>query len=180
MHGLDDYLLPDDDTSKGPAVPQGPKFKTDLGRVVYGSGGITPDYFADSGKVTPFVANLRYQNSAFFKFAVLEKEKRGIKPQQPVDNALMARFKAWLAEQKIDITEADWKDPHNQADIQDQLAAEMQNVAFGVEAGFKFQCGQDPQVKKALEVMPEAEALLQKKMLTFQQVPAPKPQVAQQ
>ena len=178
-HGLDDYLLPDDDTSKGPALPQGPKFKTDLGRIVYGSGGITPDYMADNGKVTPFVANLRYQNSAFFKFAVLEKEKHGVKPQQAVDEALVARFKAWLAEQKIEFTEADWKDPQNQADIRDQLGSELQNVAFGVEAGFRFQCARDPQVRKALEVMPEADAMLKRKMLTFQPAP-PKPQVAQQ
>jgi carboxyl-terminal processing protease len=179
MHGLDDYLLPDEN-GKEPAQPQGPKFKTDLGRVVYGSGGITPDYVADGGKLTTFVGNLRFRNSAFFKFAVLEKEKFGVKPQQDASDATMARFKAWLAEQKIECTEADWKDPQNQSDMRDQLGIEMQNVAYGVEAGFRYTCGHDPQVRKALEVMPEAETMLKRKMLTFQQSPAPKPQVAQQ
>ena len=179
MHSLDDYLLPDEE-EKAPIQPQGPKFKTDLGRVVYGSGGITPDYFVDGGKLTTFVGNLRYRNSAFFKFAVLEKEKHGVKPQQEVSDETMARFKAWLAEQKIECTEADWKDPQNQKDIRDQLGVEMQNVAFGVEAGFRFLSGRDPQVRKALDVMPEAEAMLKRKMLTFQQVPVEKPQVAQQ
>ena len=92
----------------------------------------------------------------------------------------MARFKAWLAEQKIEFTEADWKDPQNQADMRDQLGIEMQNVAYGVEAGFRYTCARDPQVRKALEVMPEADAMLQTKMLTFKQAPAPKSQVAQQ
>ena len=135
MHGLDDYLLPDEDP-KEPAPPQGPKFKTDLGRVVYGSGGITPDYFVDGGKLTPFVANLRYRNSAFFKFAVLEKEKHGIKPQQEVTDAPAwpGSRPGWRSE-KIEFTEADWKDPQNQSDMRDQLAIEMQNVAYGVEAG---------------------------------------------
>ncbi|MDR3669266.1 MAG: S41 family peptidase [Holophaga sp.] len=178
-HGIDDYLLPEEDP-KEPIQPQGPKFKTDLGRVVYGSGGITPDYVANGGKLTTFVGNLRFQNSAFFKFAVLEKEKYGVKPQQDVSDAIMARFKAWMAAQKIDCTEADWKDPQNQADMRDQLAIEMQNVAYGVEAGFRYTCGRDPQVRKALEVMPEAETLLKRKMLTFQQAPTAKPQVAQQ
>jgi hypothetical protein len=41
----------------------------------------------------------------------------------------------------------------------------MQNVAFGVEAGFKIQCEKDPGILKALEVLPEAEALLRKKQL---------------
>jgi len=182
MHGLDDYLLPDEDTkeSKEPAPPQGPKFKTDLGRVVYGSGGITPDYVVDSGKLTTFVGNLRFRNSAFFKFAVLEKEKFGIKPQQDPSDATMARFKAWMAEQKIECTEADWKDAQNQSDMRDQLGIEMQNVAYGVEAGFRYTSARDPQVRKALEAMPEAEAMLKRKMLTFKQTPAPAPKVAQQ
>ena len=179
MHGIDDYLLPEEDP-KEPVQPQGPKFKTDLGRVVYGGGGITPDYMAASGKLTTFVANLRFQNSAFFKFAVVEKEKFGVKPQQDATDAIMARFKTWMAEQKIECTEAEWKDPQNQADMRDQLAIEMQNVGYGVEAGFRYTCGRDPQVRKALEVMPEAEAMLKRKMLTFQQAPPPKSQVAQQ
>ena len=56
----------------------------------------------------------------------------------------------------------------------------MQNVAYGVEAGFHYISMRDPQVLKALAVMPEADAMLQRKMLTFKQTPAPKPQVAQQ
>jgi carboxyl-terminal processing protease len=179
-HGLDDYLLPDEEPKGTPAAPKGPKYKTDLGRVVYGSGGITPDYEADSGKLTPFVANLRFRSSAFFKFAVVEKEKHGVKPQEDPSDAVMARFKAWLADQKIEIADADWKDPQNQKDMRDQLGIEMQNVAFGVEAGFRYTCVRDPQVKKALEVMPEAESMLQRKMLTFKQTPAPKTAVAQQ
>ena len=177
-HGLDDYLLPDDEPKS--TTPQGPMYKTDLGRVVYGGGGITPDYVADSGKLTPFVSNLRFRNSAFFKFAVAEKERRAIKPQEDVTDAVMARFKNWLTEQKIEFTEADWKDPQNQADMRDQMGIELQNVAYGVEAGFRYTCARDPQVRKALEVMPEADSMLQRKMLTFKQVPAPKPQVAQQ
>ena len=179
MHGLDDYLLPDEN-AKEPALPQGPEFKTDLGRVVYGSGGITPDYPVDGGKLTTFVGNLRFRNSAFFKFAVLEKEKFGVKPQQDPSDATMARFKAWMAAQKIDCTEADWKDPQNQSDMRDQLGIEMQNVAYGVEAGFRYTCGRDPQVRKALEVMPEAEAMLKRKMVAFKQLPTTQPQVAQQ
>ncbi|MGA2079678.1 MAG: S41 family peptidase [Holophaga sp.] len=178
-HGLDDYLLPDEDP-KGPVAPQGPQFKTDLGRVVYGGGGITPDFTVDGGKLTPFVTNLKFRNSAFFKYALVEKEKYGVKPQQEVGDAIMARFKAWLTAQKIEFAEADWKDPQNQSDMRDQLGIEMQNVAFGVEAGFRFTCIRDPQVQKAVEVMPEADAMLQRKLLTFKQAPAPKSQVAQQ
>jgi carboxyl-terminal processing protease len=154
-------------------------FKTDLNRVVYGGGGITPDYPVEGDKITPFVNNLRYRNSAFFKFAVLEKEKHGVKPQQAPDDALMARFKAWLGEQKLECTDAEWKDPQNQADMRALIGMEMQNVAFGVEAGFRFISGRDPQVKKALEVLPEAEGLLKKKLATLP-TPGAKPLLARQ
>jgi carboxyl-terminal processing protease len=173
MHGLDDYLLPEDakdpkdvkDAKEVPA-PKGEVFKTDLDRVVYGGGGITPDYTVEGDKITPFVSNLRYRNSAFFKFAVLEKEKHGVKPQQVPDDAMMARFKTWLTEQKIECTDAEWTDAQNQADMRSLIGMEMQNVAFGVEAGFRFISGRDPQVKKALDLLPEADALLKRKLGT--------------
>jgi len=165
MHGIDDYLLPED--TKEPLGEKGPVFKTDLGRTVYGGGGITPDYTVDGGKLTTFAGNLRFRNSAYFKFAVLEKEKRGIKPQQVPDDALMARFQAWMKEQKIECTPAEWQDPQNQADMRDQLGMEMQNVAFGMEAGFKYISTRDPQVRKALETLPEAAAMLKKKVISL-------------
>jgi carboxyl-terminal processing protease len=166
QHGIDDYLLPED--SKEPVGAKGPIYKTDLGRIVYGGGGITPDYTVESAKLTPVVGNLRGRSSAFFKFAVLEKEKRTIKPQEVPDDALMARFRTWLKSQNLDLTDAEWKDPINQNDMRDQLAMEMQNVAFGMDAGFKYITSRDPQVKKALEVLPEAASLLKKKVLTLQ------------
>ena len=165
MHGIDDYLLPED--TKEPLGEKGPIYKTDLGRTVYGGGGITPDVTVETAKLTTFVGNLRYRNSAFFKFAVLEKARREIKPQQPVDDAVMEAFRVWMKDQKIECTEAEWKDPQNQADMRDQLAMEMQNVAYGMEAGFKFISSRDPQVKKALELMPEAATMLKKKVLSL-------------
>ena len=56
--------------------------------------------------------------------------------------------------------------------MQEQLSIEMQNVAFGIEAGFKIQCEKDPAILKALEIMPEAQLLLQKKQLLQRGIPA--------
>lgn len=166
QHGLDDYYLPDEE--KGAAAqPKGPEFKTDLGRTVYGGGGITPDFFVEEDHLTTFVGNLRGRYAAFFKFAVVEKEKFGVKPQQEPDDALMNRFHEFMKDQKIPCTDAEWSEAANQADMRMQVAYEMQNVAFGTEAGFRYLCVKSPQVKKALEVFPEAEKLLKKKLLTF-------------
>jgi len=119
----------------------------------------------ETAKLTNFVANLRFRHSPFFKFAVAEKEHFGIKAQQVPDQALMARFREYLKDQKIPITEAEWSDAQNQSDMRDQIAIEMQNIAFGVEAGWRYLCAKDPQVQKALELFPEAEQLMKKKVL---------------
>jgi carboxyl-terminal processing protease len=159
-HGLDDYYNPEDEKD---AKPQGPAFKTDLGRTVYGGGGINPDYVLPAIKLNEFMINLRFQHSAFFRFAVHEKEHFGVKPGQHADDVIMARFRTWAAEQKVSISDQDWE--ANLGAMQEQVSIEMQNVAFGIEAGFKIQCEKDPVILKALEVMPEAEALLHKKQL---------------
>ena len=159
-HGLDDYYNPEDEKD---AKPQGPAFKTDLGRTVYGGGGINPDYPLPTQRLNEFMVNLRFRHQAFFRFAVHEKEHFGIKPGEHADEAVLARFRTWVQDQKLTISDKDWQ--ANLEGVQEQLSIEMQNVAFGVEAGFKLQCEKDPAILKALEVMPEAETMLKKKQL---------------
>lgn len=162
-HGLDDYYNPEDAKDEG---PRGPEFKTDLGRAVYGGGGITPDYRVEAAKLGTFAASLRFRTAAFFKYAVVEKDKFGIQAGQVADEVVMARFHDWLNAQKIPVTDQEWKD--NLEDMRDQLSYEMQNIAFGVEGGLKHLASKDPQIKKALEVLPEAAGLLKKKVLSQQ------------
>jgi carboxyl-terminal processing protease len=76
---------------------------------------------------------------------------------------VMGRFHAWALEQKLPLPDKDWE--ANLAAMQEQISIEMQNVAFGIEAGFKIQCEKDPVLLRALELLPEAGTLLQKKLL---------------
>ena len=159
-HGLDDYYNPDDEQA---SKPSGPEYKTDLGRTVFGGGGITPDVVVAPAKGNPFLVELRYRHSAFFRYAVVEKEKFGVKEGEHADDALLARFKAWLQENKVPFDEAKWAE--NAEAMKDILNVEMQNVAFGVQAGQKATAEKDPVIQRALELLPEAEKLLQKKEL---------------
>ena len=117
-----------------------------------------------------FMVDLRFRHQAFFRFAVHEKEHFGVKPGQHADAVVLARFRTWAQEQKLTISDKDWE--ANLPTMQEQISIELQNVAFGIEAGFKIQCEKDPVILKALEVLPEAEALLQKKQLLQRAVPA--------
>jgi carboxyl-terminal processing protease len=165
-HGLDDYYDPDNEKE---TKPQGPEFKTDLGRPVFGGGGITPDVTVDPDKLSVFTGVLRARQNAFLRFAVVEKDKYGIKPAQHADDGVLARFKTWLLENKIPFEEAKWKE--NEEAMKDLLSAEMQRVAFDVEAGRRMEVERDSVVKKALELMPQAERLLQKKQLDLKSKP---------
>ncbi len=161
MHGLDDYFNPADDAKEAPK-PEGPVFKTDLNRTVYGGGGITPDYLVEQGKLSTFTAEIRFRHSVFFKYAVVEKEKFGVRPGEVADDAALARFRDWMKEQKVAVSDDDWGKYKDE--MRDQLTYEMQNVAFGVDGGFRYLCEKDPQVKKALDLMPEAAGILKRKM----------------
>ncbi|MDE3034304.1 MAG: S41 family peptidase, partial [Acidobacteriota bacterium] len=165
-HGLDDYFNPEDEPA---TAPQGPVFKTDLGRTVYGGGGITPDVVAAPPKLDPVMVDLRFRQSAFFRFAVAEKERPGFKAGEVVDEAVLARFREWIKAQKITLPDAAWQ--ANLGGIKEQLSLELANVGQGLEAGAKLGSEQDPVVQKALELMPQAEKLLQKQQLQLKAKP---------
>lgn len=160
-NGLEDYYNPEETTDKDET--KGPQFKTDLGRVVYGGGGITPDVRVEADRLSTFVTRL-YRVGLFFRFALLEKDREGITPGGSLSDAQMARFEAFLKEQKLPFTDADWKDPKNQEDIRDQITYELLTLLHGSEAGFRHLAERDNQVLKALELMPEAEKLLQRRL----------------
>lgn len=53
-----------------------PKFKTNSGRVVYGGGGITPDYIVDAGKISNYSFDLR-KNNVYYQFVREFLDKKG-------------------------------------------------------------------------------------------------------
>lgn len=169
MHGLDDYFNPTEEAKEAPK-PDGPTFKTDLNRTVYGGGGITPDYLVEQAKLSTFTAEIRFRHSVFFKYAVIEKDRFGVRQGEVADDAAMARFRDWMKDQKVAVPDEDWG--KYREEMRDQLTYEMQNVAFGVDAGFRYLCERDTQVKKALEVIPEAAGLLKRKMALQNEGPA--------
>lgn len=161
-HGLDDYYNPDDEPA---SAPSGPTYKTDLGRTVYGGGGITPDVVATPSKMSAVMVDLRLRQSAFFRFAVVEKERPGFRADEPVDEAVLTRFRDWAKGQKITVADGDWQ--ANLPAIKDQLAQELANVGLSLEAGTKLGVEKDPVVQKALDLVPQAEKLLQKQQLNL-------------
>jgi carboxyl-terminal processing protease len=85
-------------------------FKTlNLGRTVYGGGGITPDVTVKRERYTPLEINLA-RNRLFFKFAVAEiakirKKNRSVREKTfKIDKRIYAAFMAYLKEAEFEYT----------------------------------------------------------------------------
>ncbi|HSE40215.1 MAG TPA: S41 family peptidase [Acidobacteriota bacterium] len=151
------------------------KAYTTTGREVYGGGGITPDVKVDSVQQTKFM-DLLNSEYAFFNFAkrftasderkVQSSDASGSAPVNlqvidknfKVDDTVLAGFKEFLQKNKISFTDKDFEE--NIAQIKAQIRQEVFSAIWGSEEGYKIAADQDPQILKALELLPKAEALL--------------------
>ncbi len=64
-----------------------PKFNTKGGRVVYGGGGITPDYIVDAGKISNYSFELR-KNNVYYQFVREFLDKNGTSLRKKYENNL--------------------------------------------------------------------------------------------
>ncbi|HEX4748121.1 MAG TPA: S41 family peptidase [Bryobacteraceae bacterium] len=133
--------------------------QTDLGRVVYGGGGITPDEKYQAPKLDAFELSAMRKN-AFFDFSAYYFANHSTKlPEGWVpDENILNDFHEYLMKKGVDFTEADWTRDH--AWLRDELRQEMFVTAFSYEDSLKIGVEQDAEVQKAIAAMPEAAKLL--------------------
>jgi carboxyl-terminal processing protease len=175
---LEDYLM----SKRAPEDSREVRY-TDSGRKVLGQGGITPDYAVDS-LLKPFTGRLRV-SGAFFAYArrlVQHQTDLGRKfvfPQDPkdvgasaagkiqvgtafiVNSAVVADFRKFLGTRKVEYDEKTFQE--SESEIRRELEREITGAVWGVEAGVRAARVSDPVVMKAIQVMPEAAGLLEKK-----------------
>jgi len=129
---------------------------TDSGRTVYGGGGITPDVVIPPVKGNHFEDTL-LQHYAFFNYA-----KRYVVSHHPtksfeVDDAVLQDFRKSLDEASVPYTQADLVD--NNDWIKSNIKAEIFVDALGQDEGLKARAESDPEVIRAIELLPQAKAL---------------------
>jgi carboxyl-terminal processing protease len=129
---------------------------TDGGRTVYGGGGITPDV-----KLAPYKSN-KFQESllqhyALFNFAKHYANSHKVSPSFEVDEVILQEFRKFLDQEKIAFTEAELLE--NNDWLRANIKSEIFIDSFGQEEGLKVRAQTDPDVIKALELMPQARAL---------------------
>ncbi len=129
---------------------------TDSGRTVYGGGGITPDVKVDPTKSNHFQDTL-LQHYAFFNFAKHYIVSHHVTKSFELDDNVMQEFRKSLDADKVPYTEADLV--QNNDWVRSNLKSEIFVDAFGQEEGLKVKAESDPEVVKALDLLPQARAL---------------------
>jgi len=159
---------------KQPAKPAGPETKTDTGRAVYGGGGISPDENINARTVnlsqrrmlSPVFAFTRELVNGRIRGLETNKLTGGIKfnyELQPEDFKITdAMFKAFrdfvAADPSYKITPA--MVDRNRAFIELEMRFQLVTAAYGRVVGDRvFITSNDPQVAKAVDVLPKAREL---------------------
>ena len=129
---------------------------TDSGRTVYGGGGILPDVKLPAVKSNKFQDTL-LQRYAFFNFAKRYVVGHKITQNFEVDDVVLQDFRKFLDEEKITFTEAELIENHEW--LRSNIKSELFVDSYGQEEGLKVRAETDPEVMKALELLPQARAL---------------------
>jgi carboxyl-terminal processing protease len=153
----------DGDDALATQSPTPEAFLTDLGRKVYGGGGITPDVALEPEELSSSIAHLLSRN-AFFDFAVEYANRNPIESRDwepPTD--ISDRFGQWLVEEDL-MESPEWEeiqsDPSVAEDIHLRLHAELISATFGVESRYEILATGDSQIQRALELFDDAGSLL--------------------
>jgi carboxyl-terminal processing protease len=133
--------------------------QTDLGRTVYGGGGITPDQHYDTPKANAFQIVVLRKNAFFTFTADYFGGKEAKLPEGWIpDEKTMEQFHDYLMKQGVQFSEADWTANHEW--LRNRLQQEMYITAFSIDESKKVQVTEDPEVQKAIEALPKAADLL--------------------
>lgn len=150
------------DAGKPADLAKAQVFHTDLGREVYGGGGITPDVVLKDEPLPAFESFLLARN-AYFNFAVDYQRRNHVKaPDWKPEAAVLDEFKRWLVAEKL-ATDAEITAGFGQKDVPAdsllQVQAAVLNSAFGEEARHRVMASGDRQIQAALGLFGRAREL---------------------
>ncbi|MGA8037643.1 MAG: S41 family peptidase [Candidatus Acidiferrales bacterium] len=148
-----------------PQPPTKPEVKlTDSGRQVFGGGGITPDVVVAAPKPDDFQQTLLRRGvfyadpqgvGDFTRYYLGEKPNVG--KDFTVNDDVIREFRKYLDKEKIKYTEQDIQ--ANLIWLKWQIKREAFTSVFGLTDGYKVELQDDPQLDKAVEMIPQAKAL---------------------
>lgn len=169
---LDDYYFADRDGASmgyeelqgepgGPAPEEGVErevFYTDLGRKVYGGGGITPDYVVKSPVAPDVLFRLRRDNLIFDFSVSYAAAHPDLQKDFQLGDAGYESFLAFLRTREFESETGEL--PEHRAIIELRVRAQIARIVWSAAEESRIIAEADPQIQKALELLPEAERLV--------------------
>jgi carboxyl-terminal processing protease len=133
---------------------------TDSGRKVYGGGGISPDEKYESPRANTFQRQLMAPG-AFFHFGsrYFGAGRPHLAEGWVPDEETLGRFKDYLRSQQIAFTDAEFAANHDW--VRDQIRYELYFRAFDKKTADRAAFHADPEIQRAIDSLPKAQALLQ-------------------
>jgi carboxyl-terminal processing protease len=146
-----------------------PKFKTGKGRLVYGGGGITPDYIIKSEEISGFTRDL-LRNNIFYQYVLSYLDKNGndlsakfngdlyrFRDEFSITSGMMDDFINLAKSKSVEFNETEYKKDRDY--IQTRLKAQIARNYWKNEGWYSILLGIDNQMKKALTLFGEAKTL---------------------
>jgi carboxyl-terminal processing protease len=148
-----------------PTLPKNPEVKlTDTGRQVRSGGGIDPDIVVDATKTNEFQQEMRANLILYPTAEGVGRFTRHFLASHPAvketfvaDNAVIAKFREFLDAQKMPYSEEQFA--ANRAWIAMRIRREVNTAIFGEAVGKRIDLEDDSQLVKAMDAMPQAQAL---------------------
>jgi carboxyl-terminal processing protease len=150
-------------------------FHTDQGREVYGGGGINPDKFVRPADSSP-MSGILYDAAFHFVRQLVAGLMPGLREyhitatqyktgitqddinRYPVSDKVVAAFREFISENH-QFSVPDERLNSNLEYARALIRREIMTAAYGAEAGEEAFLSDDPQLRRALEVLPEAKQL---------------------
>ncbi|HEY0323094.1 MAG TPA: S41 family peptidase [Pyrinomonadaceae bacterium] len=155
-------------------TPTGPESRTDTGRAVYGGGGITPDETVKPRAITTaqqrfidptfaFALELARGRVAGFEQYKVQRAidyRSDLKPTEfAVTDALYKAFKDYVATKTADYKLSPAQLDKERTFVERQLRYELATAAYGTTTAFQVFNFDDPQITKAIDLLPRAREL---------------------
>ncbi len=148
---------PEDGEESGLAHQEVEEFRTAGGRIVYGGGGITPDWEIEQPEFTDLQRRLELRG-IFFSFAVHYTAYHDVDETFEVTGDVFDEFKDFLADRKIEVEPDEWTD-ENLDYAKLGIKREVFRKLFGAKGAFIATLPSDEEINKVLEMFRKTSSL---------------------
>jgi carboxyl-terminal processing protease len=162
--GDDDTLVPADEE-----IPRHEKeqFHTDMGRIVYGGGGIAPDIEIEQARMTDFEIAVERDGALFSYASHYAAQHDSIPPDFQIDRKVLQDFRDYLPKreniaeflQVFDLSLTDSLYWANEDYLRWGIRREIMRRQFGPQAAYQVAIEEDVQLHEALALFDRADTL---------------------